>query len=1473
MLLLTLVLRLQYNGEKLADTVESALKDQIRGTVTIESIDWPLADLSTLLTGGWLRVEVKGLKVKDENDILVIDIPRVTLKLDVHAAIGGNFLIRNLRIEDGGLVVIRSIPEPYPAHEYDKTVVSLLSAFYPKRTPSFFTGYSAAAKPTVDVHDFDVSGPGITLQYSDTSFVASVNELRGGGFFYLNYNDPLAPKLYYSLAAVDSAKTTAKTATITSPSLDVELYDIKLNQLAQLPSRWPSELVPRDIRYNLTARGEDGMEIEIDGALLDSWVDIYGGDVRVALTVTNAGGLAKRASGGIASGDDLSLQLNLSGPFLAPRGQAELLGLQLQVPIGEERPPLVLRIEKAVPVWDIATDSGSMKEVIATTEDGGEIQLSADFQLKPLWFDIGINIPKEKSLELGPYLPPNVAKLHLTNSTKLYGSLSATGSQEKQELEQLNLHFGDARISGQASRNGDKIEAKGINIGLRDTRITNMHGFADPETQAIKLGFNVDSKDTGYWLRKFKLKPFARSVQGRFDIRGTLDSPEASAKLVATGVPVVNRVSVNLDYKNKTLRVREAQASAFGGWLRGSGQILLEKIPRFSKLEAQMVNLKLSQIPAIGKFLTGELDVEIRGSGTTKRPAGSIVGSLSDWTVANENYANTKINFEAKGDGSKHIDTTIGRELGGTLVVDATVDNNSSLQGSVRLQKVPIDGILKAADIGPDMGGDFSTRIDLGGTLQSPTGNGEVTLLRSWFQQAFLGTAGFTVETIGPGKVRLRGQFFQGRVRMDCSFNTQAPYALKMDLDLHRIELDRFASELSEKVGMRGWISGHISYEGSLLGNAPPTIDASLSEMEVIIDKEDEEGRPSPIRFRNKTPILLRYDGNTLSFLKTTTITGPTGDFTLRGKGTKDSLQFELDGGVAIKLLQPYLEQKFENMSGNLIASISIEGSIEDYRVVGVLEVENVVLKPTGQDAIIRVPTGKIDFSNDQLSITGLRVVVNDQFSSDVSEVTIGGGLRLENFVPAAWAVVIEGQLAGKLLLLAAPAVFSAASGSAGISINLIGAGKQPSVDGTIEFDDSSPLTLTPRSARREFSFTGGTVYLTDKIIELEDLEAMVDGEGLITKLSGDISLKEWKPVDVDLYVWARDLPFRVPRTMELTAHLNKFRVVGGVDALEISGDIEIADGRYIRRFDPLLDSFKPTPATASDPSIFEEIPILGNAQLDINVYSPAFFVDNNLAQIEFNGNVNIKGTPTRPVLDGSIEVVQGTLKLLGSHARFDRTSGSVRFSPGLLFPNQTPYLDLSSEANYKSSDGQEHLVQLTFQGTLSNVNWALSTSGGLNTMQTFQLIFVGKTPEEVRRSFGDEAVSRRPGELNNQTIRSDNRLQAFDKVAKDFASQWFSLIIGDRLRAATKLDVARLQLGTASVGFYGEKKLTRSLLFIGEIERSLSGWQWNVSGRYRFNDTSSFDFGYFERYFDDEAEEDVSQGSASVTLRRYLIP
>src|SRR5690242_16768037 len=59
-------LRVKLEGPDLGDKVASLLNKRMRGRIEIESIEWPTSALKTVVTGGWVPVTVRGVKVWDD---------------------------------------------------------------------------------------------------------------------------------------------------------------------------------------------------------------------------------------------------------------------------------------------------------------------------------------------------------------------------------------------------------------------------------------------------------------------------------------------------------------------------------------------------------------------------------------------------------------------------------------------------------------------------------------------------------------------------------------------------------------------------------------------------------------------------------------------------------------------------------------------------------------------------------------------------------------------------------------------------------------------------------------------------------------------------------------------------------------------------------------------------------------------------------------------------------------------------------------------------------------------------------------------------------------------------------------------------------------------------------------------------------------------------------------------------------------
>ncbi|WP_428267097.1 translocation/assembly module TamB domain-containing protein [Haliangium sp.] len=969
-----------------------------------------------------------------------------------------------------------------------------------------------------------------------------------------------------------------------------------------------------------------------------------------------------------------------------------------------------------------------------------------------------------------------------------------------------------------------------------------------------------------------------------------------------------------------------------GGTLWASGELALGRRPRLRQLEAKGQSIDLTRIPLAGTLLAGSLALSGQMHGPLDGLEADARASVAGLHIAGEPYDLTSACEGAGGDitptpggqvcvrlrpdGSRHLAFAVARRAGGSIDVDANVDGEDRLQGAVRVDALPIDklAVLEATG-GLPIGGQVTADMRLAGTLDAPTTAGDVNWDQSWYRGAYLGHTGVRIHELGPHGIRIEASLLQGDLDVVAEIDTRAPYPSKIDLSLRRVELDRLAPELTallrpapsllmarsggagEDAPTRMWLSGDVHIEMPLAADAqgPMSVRARLSEAVVVVDYQDARGRPAPLRLGNdrQTPIVIEYDGARVALLDPVTLIGPdAARFTIdRAKvalrparpgdpGALGERVGELDvrlaGAIGVRIFEPYLRGFVDEVDGTVAVEATIRGPLDAPKVNAQLSVvDPIALRPARQEAIVSVRQGgRVTISNDQLIFNGAEIRVEDPFTRQSSALEVSGGLALDDFEPKTWTLQIDGELAGQMLLLAAPELISRASGRAELSVSVRGPSDSPQIDVNLAFDNPQPLTLTPRGLGRELRLDSGELELSDDTVELFDVGGSVGDNGRVTELSGIIGLSDWALSDADVTVSADGVPLRIPQELELMVNVDELRVVGDQlddpdrGKLEFDGVVEIVDGRYFRRFNLISDVLS-LERGGGDPAppFYAGMPVLANADLDLLLDVRSFSVQNNLATIHMSGDLLVTGSPETPRFDGDIQVSDGEFKLPGARARFTRSWGAVTFSPSKQFPSQTPTVNLQSEGDYRDTGGQYHLITLTLNGSWTRPEWDLYTSSGLNKGQTFTMLFSGRTPAELRKSLGDEAPGTDPGRLD-PAVASDN---AADQILKDVAGDFISLLVEDTLRNLTNLDVARIEIGTSSIGFHAEKKLTDKIGVTGDLEQTGSGRTIDVRGEVQLSDDWSLEGGARSRDFADSAEVDTTDYRLRVVYRRNV--
>lgn len=871
-----------------------------------------------------------------------------------------------------------------------------------------------------------------------------------------------------------------------------------------------------------------------------------------------------------------------------------------------------------------------------------------------------------------------------------------------------------------------------------------------------------------------------------------------------------------------------------------------------------------------------------------------------------------------------NADRDRGGQLASTIIDIPTLHTGRAttprhLGGTIDIDNVPIV-------LGDLLGGLFSTTLHLQGSTSAPQADGTLWLIRSWVKNAFVGDSQLQVAPIKVGTMPslfIRGTMLAGQLSIAATVGTAAPYPIDIALTGRRIEVDRFI-DLSRKLGIGApvqvWASGTVSMHTELAPRAgkPDATQAwvELTELQGIIDLRMRDGRLTPLRFgvQNRTDqyaLSLRVTPQTIDLAcrDATAPLGkrpcpavletPAGAVTIDGGTSASRMNLHAKGTLALAKLAPYLIDRVDDITGGLELEANVAGTFSQPSYeAGFTISEPIGVRPSGVDTTLQIARGgQIKLNDGTIGINQFAITVKEKRATERGDLHVKGTITLgPELIPTSWGVLVDGKLAGKMLLALAPNAVAQAGGLARIdgALTLFGRGVLPQVTGTLTFDPDpsekhpAAFTVSLRGARKEIALLGGSIDISTTVsgehrsyglsIDENPITASIDGEGRVENIRGTAELRDGKPQSARIQLDAENVPFRIPGTLDLIVSAKdiSLELPDAISPWIVRGSISIVSGSYRRNFE-LTEVIRPevTSATLARP-FWDEYPAIGNADLGLTLDVRKFSVANNIAQIELEGpRILITGTPRDLRLSGSIRVQRGEFQIPGTRARFTRTAGSIDFAENEKATN--PKLDVQGDADYLDLSGQLHVITLNISGTLEQPQWDLKTSTGYNKSQTLALLFLGRNPEQLRRTLGDQAPGSNPTQIESTT----NPSQGFaDQIVKDLAGQWVSDLLGDKLTKLSRLDVLRFEIGFGSVGIHAEKKVAENFKFIVEGEQTIRGTTFSGTGelktpwhflRVLADDRITVQGVYLDKKFYDPAEQDISDLRGQLVYRLFI--
>jgi autotransporter translocation and assembly factor TamB len=558
-----------------------------------------------------------------------------------------------------------------------------------------------------------------------------------------------------------------------------------------------------------------------------------------------------------------------------------------------------------------------------------------------------------------------------------------------------------------------------------------------------------------------------------------------------------------------------------------------------------------------------------------------------------------------------------------------------------------------------------------------------------------------------------------------------------------KLALEDLLPELAELGDGHGTATGEITVE--VRSDAPVTVDAQLRELQVSITREttDKDGKPVPQRIwaKNAGDLRVKMVGDRLALDPARLVTDG-GEFRVEGELAGAALKGALSGHLDLDLLQPFLRQYVDSLTGDLAVDLKVAGTTGRPDLQGVVAIAHPVrVEPAGTAPALVIPGGSIRLTGRSIQLNDLAVTV------DQSTLTLRGEAHYDDrFKPTSFQLDAAGDVSATLLGTLASSAVSDASGVAHLKARISGTPAAPVVNARIDLGE---IELRLRDLGRQISVEGGTVELTSQALVLRDVKTRIDDQGRLLigaagVRPGKVEIKRLSPLElgeIDLPLNGERLTYRVPNSVEIDDLGFTLGLTGNLKrGLKLGGEVLIMSGRYVQDFQVQNLVISPRIQESSARPFYEGNQVLADLGLNLRVRTvgDSFLVQNNLApEIHVIMDLRVSGTLSEPHLAGNVRPTDGRFHILGLRGDFELSPNVNHITfveTKSIAAGETPELNLEAVNLVPDSAGTEHNVRMRIHGPIGQAAIDLSSDDGLDRNQALLLLVSGRTSEDATR-------------------------------------------------------------------------------------------------------------------------------------------
>ncbi len=360
-------------------------------------------------------------------------------------------------------------------------------------------------------------------------------------------------------------------------------------------------------------------------------------------------------------------------------------------------------------------------------------------------------------------------------------------------------------------------------------------------------------------------------------------------------------------------------------------------------------------------------------------------------------------------------------------------------------------------------------------------------------------------------------------------------------------------------------------------------------------------------------------------------------------------------------------------------------------------------------------------------------------------------------------------------------------AGSLNLNAAVTGTLKKPDVQGLINLED---IQFTVPGIYQKIHKLNGQIDITPEKIELKSFTGFFDSGKF--NIEGLIDYENLLPVTVDILFKAKLLPIKIPDTLDVVVN-SEIKFSGTDKKSLVEGKIVLIEGIYYKDID--LNPFKMALGKSlsrhrSEAPLTKEMNqgFLKNMGFDIDILKRGtFIIENNLASMEIEPDLNLKGSIDNPMIIGRASVLDG--EVYCQQKKFIINKGVVDFiNPYKIKPE----IDIESQAEIR-----DWIINLNISGTPEELSFIMKSEPYEETNDILSLIMFGKTNRELINGEGGTNLS-----------------------TAQMVAEMIGATFGDDIRKTTGLDIFELEVE----GSEGETTSDNIKVTIGEeITRRLT--------------------------------------------------